>query len=672
MVEKNLLVSRGSLSPLGSSETPNGINFSFISGKAEKAEIHIFAPGISKPFFIAPLAQENHRTEATWHACIENLKPPFEYAYKVFYSSKWSNELLDPYAKGVSSPAVWGKQENFPSKARFFRIPSFDWQGVKKPSTPFKEWIIYEMHVRGFSQHKSSNSKKPGTFLGIIEKIPYLKSLGVNAVELLPIFEFNECENHLQNPTTHQNLFNFWGYSTVHFFCPMQRYASSEKWEAAILEFKEMVRELHKNNIAVILDVVYNHTAEKGRDSGLAFSFRGFDENDYYMIDPEGNDYNFSGTGNTFNSNHPTVASLIVDSLIYWTQEMQVDGFRFDLASILTRASDGTPLESPPVVEAMNAEPLLKEAHLIAEAWDAGGLYQVGSFPGGNRWSEWNGKFRDITRNFIKGTSGFIGEFAEVLCGSQNLYSGGSPLKSINFVTAHDGYSLHDLVSYQDKHNLANGEENRDGDNNNSSWNCGAEGPTTNKKILALRKRQLKNFSIANLLSLGVPMILMGDEYAHTRNGNNNTYCQDNELNWFLWDALEKNQEFFLFVQKLIAFRKQETHLFCREEFLTDADVVWHGERVFHPDWHSGKNLIAYTLKDPLHKFKYFFAFNAQGRSAFIQLPNLADHVWTRIVDTSLESPYDFIEEESKRPRIERSYLLSPHSAFIAKSAPIF
>ena len=348
---------------------------------------------------------------------------------------------------------------------------------------------------------------------------------------------------------------------------------------------------------------------------------------------------------------------------------MQVDGFRFDLASILTRGINGEPLEFPPLLEAMNAEPLLRNTHLIAEAWDAAGLYQVGSFPGGNRWSEWNGKFRDITREFIKGAHPSVGDFAEVLCGSQNLYSGASPTKSINFVTAHDGYTLHDLVSYQDKHNLANGEDNRDGDNNNRSWNCGAEGKTDNKRVLALRKRLMKNFTIANLLSLGVPMILMGDEYGHTRNGNNNTYCQDNELNWFLWDDLKKNEDLFAFFQKVIALRKAEAHIFCREQFLTNQDVVWHGERAFHPEWNSGKNMIAYTLQDPFHKTKYFFSFNAQNQPLLLQLPTLANQVWARMVDTSLKAPYDFIEDEKKRPRFERSYLLAPYSVLIAKSS---
>lgn len=666
MPTQNLLISGGIPYPLGSSETPNGINFAFISSKAEKAEILVFAPNGAEPFFIASLSPPLHKTENTWHACIENLKPPFEYSYKVFHAGQWTPELLDPYAKAISSETHFGKQKGFPSRARFFKLPPFDWQGAEKPKTPFKEWIIYEMHVRGFSQHPSSGVKKPGTFLGLIEKIPYLKSLGINAIELLPVFEFNECENHRKNPTTNETLVNFWGYSTVQFFCPMQRYAACEGWEASVLEFKEMVRELHKNDIAVLLDVVYNHTGE----GNPPFSFKGFDENAYYMLNEKGEYYNFSGTGNTFNCNHPTALNLIIDSLTYWAEEMQVDGFRFDLASILTRGSKGEVLEYPPVLEAMNSEPLLRNTHLIAEAWDAAGLYQVGSFPGGNRWSEWNGKFRDITREFIKGAHASVGDFAEVLCGSRNLYSGASPKKSINFVTAHDGYSLHDLVSYQDKHNLANGEDNRDGDNNNRSWNCGAEGKTNNKKVLALRKRQMKNFAIANLLSLGVPMILMGDEYGHTRNGNNNTYCQDNELNWFLWDELKKKQEFFVFFQKLIAFRKEEAHIFCREQFLTNQDVVWHGERAFHPEWNSGKNMIAYTLQDPFHKTKYFFSFNAQNQPLLIQLPTLENQAWTRIVDTSLKAPYDFIEDEKKRPRLEVSYLLSPYSVLIAKSAP--
>ena len=668
MSEQNLTLLDGIPSPLGSFETADGINFSFVASQAELAEILIFSPSSSEPFFTASLSKDKNKTEKTWHACIKNLKGPFEYSYRTFQNDKWSPDLIDPYAKALSSSSIWNEQKNYHPKSRFFSIPPFDWQGIEKIKTNPKDWIIYEMHVRGFTRHISSQAKNPGTFLGVIEKIPYLKSLGVNAVELLPVFEFNECENLLKNPNTEETLLNFWGYSPIHFFCPMQRYASCDKWEAPILEFKEMVRELHRNGIAVILDVVYNHTGEKGsKDEGI-LSFKGLDNEAYYLLDPHGNYYNFAGTGNTLNCNHPTTLKLILDSLIFWAQEMQVDGFRFDLASILTRGLDGEPLDSPPILKAMAEEPLLKETLLIAEAWDAAGLYQVGSFANGTNWAEWNGKFRDVSRCFIKGSPSCAGEFAQALCGSQDLYSKASPSQSINFITAHDGYSLRDLVSYQEKHNLTNGESNKDGNNNNMSWNCGQEGFTTNQKIIALRNRQMTNFITALMISLGTPLILMGDEYAHTRLGNNNPYCQDNELNWFLWDSLEKNEAFFLFFKKALAFRKNHSTLFSRDTFLTDQDILWHGLKPFQPNWNSERNLIAYSLKDPLNNQKFFFALNAQKESVLIELPHRKKQIWSRIVDTSLSPPYDFIEKEEDQPRYEKSYLLPSYSLFIAKS----
>ncbi len=667
MVKSIPVLSKGSLGPFGASEVPGGINFSFFSSESDQAEIHVFVPGEADPFFVASLSPDLYKTDSIWHVCIENLEAPFEYSYKIVKNFNWSPLLLDPYAKALSSPIEWGIQKDFPHKARFFSEPSFDWQEVEKPKTPFKEWIIYEMHVRGFSNHPSSLVKKPGTFLGVIEKIPHLKSLGVNAIELLPVFEFNECENPLKNPNTKGDLVNFWGYSHVSFFCPMQRYASSEKWEAPILEFKEMVRELHRNGIAVILDVVYNHTAEKGED-GPTFSFKGLGKSVYYLLDPKGEYYNFSGTGNAFNCNHPVASKLIIDSLVYWTKEMQVDAFRFDLASIMTRGEDGEPLSSPPVLEAMASEPSLQNTHFIAEAWDAAGLYQVGSFPGVKNWSEWNGKFRDVTRSFIKGTDGFVGDFAGALCGSQNLYSKESPERTINFIISHDGYTLCDLVSYQDKHNKDNGEENKDGDNNNHSWNCGVEGITSNQKILFLRKRQIKNFIVAAMLSLGVPMIFMGDEYSHTRKGNNNPYCQDNELNWFLWDSLEKNSELFLFFQKIIKFRKEHKSFFCRESFFTDEDIVWHGEKAFKPDWSSRKSFLAYTLKNSTTKERFFISFNAQDTSVLLQLPSLENQVWSQVLNTSLRHPYDFVENKGDRAHFQCSYLLTSYSVVMFKS----
>ncbi len=655
--------------PLGATYTPEGINFAFVASKAQQVEILLFSPCNPNPFFTAQLTENTHKTGSTWHAFIGPITPPFEYAYRTFSSSEgWSPLLLDPYAKGVTSGTHWKKEEQYAPKARCFFPSHFDWENIPKPSTPFEQWIIYEMHVRGLSIHPSSQAQNPGTFLGVIEKIPHLKSLGINAVELLPVFEFNEQENKNVNPETGETLCNFWGYSPVHFFCPMQRYVHSETWEAPILEFKQMVRELHRHGIAVILDVVYNHTAEHGK-IGSTLSFKGLDPTAYYLFNAQGDYENFSGTGNTLNCNHPTTQKLILDSLVYWAVEMRVDAFRFDLASIFTRGEKGHVFSSPPILTAIEQEPLLQNSYFIAEAWDAAGLYQVGSFPGKKHWSEWNGKFRDLCRCFIKGDPGLSGAFATAISGSQNLYSQTSPTRSINFITAHDGYSLHDLVSYQNKHNCENGESNRDGSDGNCSWNGGVEGETDQKHILDLRKRQMKNFTLTLMLSLGVPMILMGDEYAHTRHGNNNPYCQDNPRNWVLWDHLDKNQEMFSFFQKAIAFRKKHAALFCRKTFFTQKDISWHGEKPFNPEWHTPNNLVAYSIKDADHNCEYYVCFNASNKSIHLQLPPLKDKQnWYLVSDTSLDFPHDF-QEDSTRTIEESSYQISPYTAMIARSS---
>jgi isoamylase/glycogen operon protein len=665
-------ISAGLPSPLGvSTELKGGVNFAFFSSDSSAAEILFFYEESETPFLTVSLSSELHKTDSIWHACIQNLPKSFCYTLKVCRDGVWTPELLDPHTKALTSFTDWNHQKNYRPKAYYFPIPSFDWQGVKKPQRPHKEWIIYEMHVRGFSNDASSHVKKPGTFLGVIEKIPHLKRLGVNAVELLPVFEFNESENSHKNPLTGETLCNFWGYSTVNFFCPMQRYVFSNQWSSAIEEFKTMVRALHKEGIAVLLDVVYNHTFEKGT-IGPLLSFKGLDPKAYYLIDEKGEYYNFSGTGNTMNCNHPATSRLIIDSLSYWAQEMQVDGFRFDLASIFTRGEDGAPIVHPPLLEAIEKTKALKDCLFIAEAWDAAGLYQVGSFPGKKGWAEWNGFYRDTVRDFIKGTPGKVGDFANVLCGSQHLYWKHSPMKSINFITAHDGYSLKDLVSYQEKHNLANGEENQDGSNDNRSWNCGIEGPTALRSIETLRTRQMKNFVTSLLLSLGIPMILMGDEYGHTRQGNNNPYCQDNELNWFLWDELEKNADFFRFFKKMIQLRKLHSSLFCKESFFSKEDVIWHGKKPLSPDWSSESRFLAYSLKDSIQKKELFISFNAEEKSVLLCLPPSLDKPWKQIVDTSLASPYDFIEREGKRPICSRSYLLHPYSAFIAERVSVF
>lgn len=495
-----------------------------------------------------------------------------------------------------------------------------------------------------------------------------MKSLGINAVELLPAFEFNECEVVLINPKTNQKLCNYFGYSTVNFFSLMNRYATSTKKDTLRNEFRTMVRELHKNGIEVILDVVFNHTAE-GSAEGPTLSFRGLDAQAYYMIDDQGNYLNFSGCGNTVNSNHPVVIEMILQALRYWVVEMHVDGFRFDLASIMKRSENGTPIESAPLVEAITKDPVLAHAKLIAEAWDAGGLYQVGGFYPGLRWSEWNGKYRDVVRRFIKNTPGHKTAFATALAGSEDLYGWkGSPACSVNFVTAHDGFSLADLVAYNEKHNLENGEQNRDGFSYNDSWNCGVEGASNNKKILFLRERQMRNFLLALLVSQGIPMIVMGDEYAHTRLGNNNTWCQDNQLNWFLWDKLEANPGFFRFYQSLINFRKKEP-LFCHQTFLKEKDVTWHGVAPFNPDWNKDDGFIAFTLNSNDGVPQIYAAFNTSHTPLTITIPPAGkNRAWHWVVNTHNLPPEDFYDEGHREKLTVNTLRIPAYSAFLLKA----
>lgn len=474
--EMDLHILPGKPYPFGATPQSDGINFALAVKTAEKLTLCLFDENhLDKPFKEIELDPILNKTGDVWHVEIKGIPPFTLYGYRSFpiIDEKRSSLLLDPYAKGVASHPHWGDSPSYSPLGKCLSSSSFDWQGDQFPKIPLKELIIYEMHVRGFTRDNSSQVDQPGTFLGIIDKIPYLKELGVNALELLPIYEFNELEALQVNPKNKQRLYNYFGYSTVNFFSPMNRFASQSHQDNAINEFKMMVRELHKNGIEVILDVVYNHTFE-GNQTGPIVSFRGLNPHAYYMIDAQGNYLNFSGCGNTFNANHPWTRELILESLRYWVTEMHVDGFRFDLASILTRAENGTPLGNAPIVEAISLDPILSETKMIAEAWDAGGLYQVGGFYPGNRWAEWNGRYRDVVRRFIKGTPGHKKAFATALCGSQDLYGWGrTPTCSVNFLTAHDGFSLADLVTYNDKHNEENGENNRDGFDHNDSWNCG-------------------------------------------------------------------------------------------------------------------------------------------------------------------------------------------------------
>lgn len=620
-------ITAGSPDILGFSMINKTANFAVFSSHATQMTLSLFQNG--NPVKEIPM----QRTKDIWHLGIEDPLENLEYSYRcdgpkenLYNKEIW---LIDPYAKIVKLGRAIAK------------IPAtFDWEGDQNPQIPKENLIIYEMHVRGFTKHPSSGVKNPGTYLGIIEKIPYLKKLGVNAIELMPIFGFDPPFLKRTNPKTGEKLINYWGYDPLHFFYPMDWYAKSDP----IFEFKTMVKELHKNGIEVILDVVYNHTGEEN-DLSYSVHFRGLDNSVYYLLDQEGKYLNYSGCWNTLNTNHPVVTKFILDSLHYWVEEMHVDGFRFDLASIFTRDPMGKPVAHPPILEEIRKDPVLARVKLIAEAWDAAGLYQLGAFPKWGPWSEWNGRYRDIVRRFLKGGQNKAGVFASVLCGSEMIYaSSKTPLSSINFITAHDGYSLRDLVSYEEKHNLENGENNRDGNNQNDSWNCGREGETTDPQINALRERQMRNFFLALFLSQGIPMMLMGDEYGHTRKGNNNPYCQDNELNWFLWE--EMNEKIFSFVSSLIHFRKKYKP-FRHTEFLLDEEVNW------FTDWDENSRLVAYQLKgNP----SFYIAFNANYEKALLTLPKGA---WKVLVNT--EEDWIFHENPSPISKVE----LLPYSALL-------
>ena len=540
----NFTKNQGFPAPLGSSPTPNGVNFSVFSKHAHKISLRIYEMEKSHPTLELPL----NRTGDFWHLEVQNLPPAFEYTYKANgpYHPKKGHlfnpemELTDPYARAVNASTRWGKIKR-PTRSVYQKPEPFDWEHVGRPLIPQEDLIIYEMHVRSFTKHSSSGVKNPGAFLGMIEKIPYLKKLGINAVELMPIHEFNETENQRRVPTTGQELYNYWGYSPVNFFAPMRRYGTP-------IDFKALIKELHRAGIEIILDVVYNHTSE-GNNQNYYHSLRGLDNAVYYITDENGY-HNYTGCGNTLKCHHPVVQNLILDSLRYWVAEFHIDGFRFDLASTLTRDESGQPMEDPPLIKRITNDPILGPTKLIAEPWDPGGLYQVGKFPSW-KFAEWNGKFRDDVRHFMRGT-GNTEAMKNRLIGSPDLYN--APLKTINFITIHDGFTLHDLVAYNEKHNEENGEQNQDGANDNASWNCGIEGETADLKILTLREKQMRNFLLALFISQGIPMLLMGDEYGHTRQGNNNAYCQDNELNYFLWD---QKPAFLSFIQQLITIRKQ-------------------------------------------------------------------------------------------------------------------
>ncbi len=688
VISPGFSVQRGAPLPLGTLIKRNGINFALFSKHATSVNLVLYTPGEFESLIELPLDPRFNKTGDIWHIFIAGLDANIRYGYRVNRSPNGAPHihrfddslvLLDPYAKAFSGAPEWGQlyhrqgEQGFPkqnSRRSLIVEDDFEWEFDQPLNIPLADSIIYEMHVRGFTRHFTSGAKYSGTFKGLTEKIPYLKDLGVTAVELLPINEFEEIEGERFNPITGERLVNFWGYNSIGFFAPKSSYAYDSRNDGPVREFKEMVKSFHAAGIEVILDIVFNHTAE-GNESGPTYSFRGLDNSIYYIIDPAtGRYHNYSGCGNTLNCNHPIVRDLIIDCLHYWVTEMHVDGFRFDLASILGRGQDGSVLSNPPLIERIAYDPILAKTKLIAEAWDAAGLYQVGTFPAWGRWAEWNGKFRDDIRRFVKSDPGMVPALAARLSGSADLYAddGREPFHSINFITSHDGFTLHDLVSYNDKHNLANGENNADGANDNYSWNCGWEGPTQSAEINALRIRQMKNFAALLLLSHGVPMILAGDELGRTQQGNNNAYCQDNEISWVNWEISELGAEMKRFFKLLINFRKQHPNLRRASFEVTGAPgcplITWHGSKLNQPDWSENSHSLGMHMHNNSADVDLYLIANAYWEPLTFELPGTRENQrWRRVIDTKYTFPNEILpENEAVELEDQRQYYVGPRS----------
>ena len=634
----------GRVLPFGATIVDGGVNFSIFSREASGCTLVLYHHGQEEPYVEIPFPEEfrigNVYTMMVFGLNIDTI----EYGYRftgpndpergLLFDS--SHVLLDPYARSVSGRTVWGKKTNlrhpFQHRGQIIR-EDYDWEGDKPLEMDEKDLIIYELHVRSYTNHPESGVRYKGTFAGIVEKIPYLKELGVNCVELMPVFEFDEFEYETDKDRKH--LFNYWGYSTICFFAPKAGYAASGPFGMEADELKNMIKKLHQSGIGVVLDVVFNHTAE-GNEKGPYISYKGIDNRTYYMLTPEGSYHNFSGCGNTMNCNNPIVRNTVLDCLRYWVSAYHVDGFRFDLASILTRDEKGLPMIHPPLIDVIANDAVLGKSFLIAEAWDADGLYQVGSFPDYGRWSEWNGKYRDTLRRFIKGDGRYAPELVRRIRGSDDLYGARGSRASVNFVTCHDGFTMFDLVSYNEKHNLANGEDNRDGCNENDSWNCGVEGETDDAEINDLRFRQMKNMFTILLTSRGVPMLLSGDEFANTQWGNNNAYCQDNEVSWLDWGLLKKNKKLHDYVMNLIAFRK--AHPVLRADSFDFAhNGTGYPELSFHSltpwvfDEKAATLSFAYMYAEDHHKYKtdtdcfIYVAVNAHWEEHYYTFPSLPE-----------------------------------------------
>ena len=639
----------------GACEASNGVSFTINSHGATRCTLLLFKPQASKPYARIPFP-DSYRIGDTYSMLVYDIKPDeFEYAFSFdgpYEPAKGllfneENVLLDPYSRAVTGQRKWGEKpeggKDFEYRARVVKS-SFDWGNIKQLEQPFEDLVIYETHVRGYTKDKSSGVSAPGTFAGLKDKIPYLKDLGINAVEFMPIFEFDEMES--ARVVDGVQLYNYWGYNTVSFFAPNTSYAFNEEHNHEGDELKSLIKALKENGIEVILDVVFNHTAE-GNEMGPCFSFKGIDNNVYYMLTPDAHYYNFSGCGNVMNCNHPVVRSFIIDCLRHWAIEYRVDGFRFDLASILGRDQNGAPMANPPILESLAFDPVLGKMKLIAEAWDAGGLYQVGSFPSWNRWAEWNGRYRDDMRSFLKGDDGMAGNAITRITGSRDLYSPESRghKASVNFMTCHDGFTLYDLYSYNEKHNEKNGWNNTDGDNNGHSWNCGAEGETDDPNVNGLRRRLIKNAFAALLCSRGPAMFFAGDEFCNTQFGNNNAYCQDNIISWLDWSRLEEFKEIHDFVRHMIQFRKEHPILrkMTKPSSCQFPEISVHNGTPFNASTDYKTKLIGIMYAGRNEEDKeddiVFYCMNAYWEPLVMQLPVLPNGKHWH-VDTNTNAEY--------------------------------
>jgi isoamylase len=663
-------VSAGRPMPIGPSIDPSGANFSVYAEHATLVELLLFdRHDAIEPIQVIELSPDRHRTFHFWHVRVHGLPAGAHYAYRVHgpwdpanglrYDS--DKVLIDPYGRGHThdlwsrgAACVPGDNVAVSMRSVLIDTDDYDWEGDTPLGHPFNETIIYEMHVGGFTRSASSGVQHPGTFNGVVERIDYLKKLGITAVELLPVFDFDHAEVLRKSPVDGSDLRNYWGYDPHAWFAPVASYCTEQEQGSHVREFRDMVKALHRAGIEVILDVVFNHTAE-GNEHGPTISMKGFDNQSYYLLshqDPS-RYLDFSGCGNTAYTNHPVTERMVSDCLHYWVQEMHVDGFRFDEASVLTRGADGGQMAFPPVIWRIELSAALQDTKVIAEAWDAGGLYQVGSFPGA-RWGEWNGRFRDDIRDFVRGVPGMVGAVASRLAGSTDLFQPGRelPTTSVNFVTAHDGFTLADLVSYDHKHNEANGEGNRDGNDDNRSWNCGVEGAPQDAWVEDLRERQVRNFFALLLLSQGVPMFVMGDEVRRGQRGNNNAYCQDNELTWFDWDLVAQEAGLLRFVQAMIGLRRSHPSL-QRKQFFNGLvshhglpEVTWHGCLLGEPGFGDpNSRVLALTLtglsagEPDLH-----IVFNSESADLDFEVPAIPGQLWRRFVDTALPTPFDISE----------------------------